>query len=85
MTTGSSRPRLRKNKNRPRCKSICRIQSRKSRRFETRLGFLAGFAQFSEVPGVFTQPRPLPGTGRSEIVAVKQSFAACGKLDREQR
>jgi hypothetical protein len=37
---------------------FCKIQTLKSRRFESRLGFLARFAQFAKVPRVLTQPRP---------------------------
>jgi hypothetical protein len=33
---------------------FCEIQTSKSRRFESRLGFLARFAQFAKVPSVFT-------------------------------
>ena len=36
---------------------FCKIQTSKSRRFESRLGFLARFAQIAKVPRVVTQPR----------------------------
>ena len=35
-------------------KQFCKIQTSKSRRFESRLGFLARFAQFAKVPRVLT-------------------------------
>jgi len=37
---------------------FCKIQTFKSRRFESRLEFLARFARFAKAPSVFTQPRP---------------------------
>jgi hypothetical protein len=38
---------------------FCKVQTSKSYRFETRLGFFARFAQFAKVPRVFKQPRPV--------------------------
>jgi hypothetical protein len=38
-------------------KQFCKIPTSKSRRFESRLGFLARFAQFAKVPRVLTQVR----------------------------
>lgn len=52
---------------------FCKIQTSKSRRFESRLGFLARLAQFAKVPRVFTQPRPLSGSCTG-IAAPKETF-----------
>jgi hypothetical protein len=35
---------------------FCKIQTSKSRRIESSLGFLAHFAQFAKAPRVFTRP-----------------------------
>jgi hypothetical protein len=37
---------------------VCRIQTSKSRRFDSRLGFLTRISRFAKVPSLFTQPRP---------------------------
>src|ERR1039457_917753 len=53
---------------------FCKIQSSKSRRFESRLGFLARFAQFAKVPRVLTQPRPVAALVELKMPAAKRSF-----------
>ncbi len=50
---------------------FCKIQTSKSRRFESRLGFMARFAQFAKVPRVLTQPRPLLAGHGTQIPAEK--------------
>jgi hypothetical protein len=59
---------------------FCKIQTLKSRRFESRLGFLARFAQFAKVPRVFTQPRPIPVIDRPGLITEMQTFAAGSRL-----
>jgi uncharacterized protein (DUF4415 family) len=54
-------------------KQFCKIQTSKSRRFESRLGFLARFAQFAKVPRVLTPPRPRAEVEVGEIPAWKQT------------
>jgi hypothetical protein len=55
-------------------KEFCKIQTSKSRRFESRLGFLARFAQFAKVPRVLTQPRP-GGAGGEWLLCGTQKIA----------
>jgi uncharacterized protein (DUF4415 family) len=54
-------------------KQFCKIQTSKSRRFESRLGFLARFAQFAKVPRVLTPPRPRAEVEVGEIPAWKRT------------
>jgi hypothetical protein len=61
-------------------KRFCEIQSSKFGRFETRLGFLAHFAQFAEVSRVFTQPRPESDVRQRQLYGAPESTARIGSL-----
>src|SRR5208283_613799 len=61
LLTGWNRPRL-KTKTDLAVNQFCKIQTLKSRRFESRMGFLASFAPFAKVPRVFSLGHFLPPT-----------------------